>query len=48
VNGVSQNRKRTGRIPESVIDDFYFSLDGRTKDRIVDFVLSKTSGTQTL
>ncbi|NQT45950.1 MAG: hypothetical protein HQ593_00540 [Candidatus Omnitrophica bacterium] len=48
VNDVSRNRKRTGRIPESVIDDFYFSLDGRTKDRIVDFVLSKTSGTQTL
>ena len=28
-------------IPQSIIDDFYYKLDGNTSDRICEFVLTK-------
>ncbi|MBN3040094.1 MAG: hypothetical protein JW867_03125 [Candidatus Omnitrophica bacterium] len=33
--------KRNLDIPQSVIDDFFYSLDGKTAQRVSDFVLSK-------
>lgn len=45
INNISKKNITSFEIPQSLIDDFYYSLDGKTKERIIDFVFSKIPAT---
>jgi|GEM_PF-4392070 len=40
---VTNNINREYGIPQSIVDDFYYKLDGNTSERICDFVLGKVT-----